>query len=296
MQMAFLQRRNLRLLSCVTSVAAMQCATAWADINIKPPPGGWVTSPVEHVCGASDTCRTKLLEFKRTGIPNSDQPIWSVFRGEYGAGGTRGWNWTISEGFSLSGELAAQIYAPHVCDPVTNNDPPYLRGHADCAHGAELEMAFEPLEADLEKLGENEDFYWLQIYSHGNRYCGFSLQQFPLDGIDVATGEFGNRPYYNLSVSHFIDAPQAGCLTHGDHCPGAQCPGPCAWGVSFSTYIVAGTLTQDDNGNVLTSGSIRICDGVSWGFSAECIPVPEPSALALAGLGLVSSLIFLRRK
>ena len=256
-------------------------------------PAGSIDTPtvmltsIGHKCGSTCWCSTALSGLKHADAPTSTSTFATLLKGSYA-------DWTVSYGGSLPGTFHVTTYDAHLCDPYTlpatwawgDPIPPRMSG-VHCAHGAELEMWFEPdLTDPVFDFGDPKlDLHWIQRFEDWGGYCGYTTA--PHDVIDCTAGPYYFDPAEETSISGkrtetywYLDAPQAGCWFHGHSCPGAHCPGNCKWGANVWTYLAIGTA------GATGTGTMTVYDGVSWGFTAECKYIPAPGAVLLCGIGI----------
>ncbi len=243
-----------------------------------------------HLCGPGCWCSTRLDDYDVAAAPTDDDAFDQLMESLYPG-------WTVNYGGTLSGIVHIETYDAHVCDHYVlpsdwewgNPIPERLSGH--CSHGAELMMWYEEGPDDPD-IPDDQSFHWIQRFFDWGGYCGYT--EAPHDVIDCTQGPYYLDPAEEASAvtnghpySYYLDAPQAGCIFHGDSCPGDHCPGPCNWGADVWTYIAFGTIGASG------TGTMTVYEGISWGFTANCVPVPEPSALLICGMGAWA--VFLRR-
>ena len=241
-------------------------------------------------CDSTCECTTFMWTLSHTDAPTLGSDFDNLLKGSFSG-------WDISYGGSLSGTIHITTYDPHICDPYLRSqpagwkwgDPLSRESDQHCSHGVELRMWFEPDYRDpiFDFADPAYDVHWIQRFEDDGQYCGYT--DAPRDRIDHR----GSGPYYwtptdessissTLSQSYwFLDPPESGCYFHGDSCPGPFCPGlGHSWSAKVWTYLAIGTPGGQG------TGTMTIYDGVEWGFSASCQPIPAPGALLLGSIGV----------
>jgi hypothetical protein len=270
---------------CSVSGLAMLFAIqtqAVADIEIKPP--GSSTVSISHPCilGLDEQCSTTLKDLAHIPCPVDSESFATAIKPFETAG------WNVTYGCNLSGKIIVTMYDAHLCDPysgtyVKQPDGSYTlnRTTQHCAHGAELQMSYEPNPDDMFQPGSGERFWWVQQVTYGGTGCLPRNPAAPANFIDPPNQTLR---FYSWPITDFKDAPYSGCCTKegwmGDCFISQDCLLPCSWSETFNTYVGIGTL-QD-----AADRRIKIFDGVSWGFTAECKIVPAPPAVVLCSIGL----------
>jgi hypothetical protein len=208
------------------------------------------------------------------------------------------WNYTFA---TLQGSLTLNSYSAWV-----NNDPAITIGSGASAitapasaaagyGGANFGISYNPVGTD-----PTTGIHWVQVIDlnqpgntpgtppRGNAYgvsTGGGFTAYMDNSGNATTGASANNPYYgNLSGFAYangvgiLDAP-ARPLDAADN------------GLDWEAQAFL-TTESDTVSGAVTTHNVKVYDGVWWGFQI----VPEPSTMALAGLGGLVAMLVARRQ
>lgn len=151
-----------------------------------------------------------------------------------------------------------------------------------CYHGADLVAYY-----DYGQGEGNLGLDWIQLYDESGGSV-ISPYEYTVDGAHDQSPAYyapGYGPWtppgYTLTSGHnmtWTDGP------YDSHIETTAWAGE----VEFYMFLASfGSLRPDPNSNSVFYQDVTIYDGVVWGYTGECIVVPEPATLALVCIGLV---------
>ncbi len=155
---------------------------------------------------------------------------------------------------------------------------------SQCLHGAEISAYY-----DYETNEANLGLDWVQLYYEHGQSDFVPLDSYEVDG----TGD--EHPAYYSSTQgpwtppgHTLETGHDMTWTDG---PQDVHPEVNAWngGVDFYMFLASfGTIQQASFSNNWWIQEVVIYDGLSWGYTGFCDPVPEPATVVLMSLGLIA--------